>query len=424
MRAREFLFEKINRQVATSDPLSNLKAVISKKIKALPADKATEKALRGIEEMLSHLQIGGTKGKIQSELDSLNDRDVNKSKSLLAKYIYSLDADPQERENLFKMWKSDKLINRTLLLSPGKHSIVDVVNGYGESPIIKELTDDLAKVEALGRGKGEFLLSVFSKGITKLGKGDLAIDDKTVEVKTYDVGGARFYDQEVRPTPNFQATVNQFRENWAKEVESTLNMSIKKSGLRLVDMMEFADALDTSRKEKYFQDCEAVIQNLFPGVEVDNIMQAVRVNNIGAAKQAYAVANLNYYIQTKKDYGILFIDLRKDPVSLIFFRDNNELNEGGFRLHAGTIYPITNDPRNAYPQMEMLPFKAKVQDEAPMANVPKAGSNTVKKTNATVKPLQAKSVDQQQPPTMKMPNQQIKKSLPKKDIDTGEEPIT
>lgn len=422
MRAREFLIEKINGQAAAGDPLSNLKAIISKKIKALPADKATEKALRGIEEMLSHLQTGGTRGKIQTDLDALNDRDVNKAKSLLAKYIYSLDADPQERENLFKMWKADKLIDRNLLLSPGRHSIVDVVNGYGESPVIKELTDDLAKVEALGRGKGEFLLSVFSKGITKLNKGDLAIDDKTVEVKTYDIGGARFYDQEVRPTPNFQLTVNQFRENWAKEVESTLNMSIKKSGLRLVDMMEFADALDTSRKEKYFQDCEAVIQNLFPGVEVDNIMQAFRVNNLGIAKQAYAVANLNYYLQTKKDYGILFIDLRKDPVSLIFFRDNNELNEGGFRLHAATIYPITNDPRNAYPQMQIIPTKAKTQNEAPLVDVPKAGEKSVKKMTGAAKPVAAKPMDRQQ--TIKAANQQVKKGLSKKDTDTGEEPIT
>ena len=60
------------------------------------------------------------------------------------------------------------------------------------------MTDDLSMISFLGQGKGEFLLSVFSKSITKAGKGDLQVDGKMVEVKTREGGAGRFMDQQVK----------------------------------------------------------------------------------------------------------------------------------------------------------------------------------------------------------------------------------
>ena len=144
---------------------------------------------------------------IGAELDNIDDRDVHKARNLLAKYVLSLDMNSKQRLELFTMWKNDKLVNIDKLLSIGKHTIPEIINGYDNSknPAIKELVDDLAQVAALGQGKGEFLLSVLSKRITKLHKGDLSIDGQQIEVKTQDVGGGRFYDQEVRPSASYSA---------------------------------------------------------------------------------------------------------------------------------------------------------------------------------------------------------------------------
>jgi hypothetical protein len=429
MRAREFLIEKIIKPQQpqldnndADDPLYSLKLAIANKIRILPADPKTEKALHEIEDLLSHVDAGGKKGHIDKELEAIHDKDVQRARSLLAKYVLSLDMTPGQRADLFTQWKNDELINREILLSPGKHLITDVVNGYnGKNPAIKELTDDLSQVAALGQGKGEFLLSVLSKGITKLHKGDLEIDQKRIEVKTLDVGGGRFFDQEVRPSSKFAASVDKFRSNWKNEISSTF-AKIAGTGLKLVDLITLSDSIDPTRKSKYFKDVEVVLSNIFPGMDVSGIVSALRVGNIGAAKQQYALTNLNYYIGIKKDDGMLFIDLKTNPISLVFFTNNDELVQGGMRLHAATVYPITNDPRNAYPQMRILPTKqaagsgevptakAPVQKVKSSKNVPAKNTAAPIKTKVAPAPVQS----QQQPVAPTVPTEPPEEELPTK----------
>jgi hypothetical protein len=61
--------------------------------------------------------------------------------------------------------------------------------------------------------------------------------------------------------------------------------------------------------------------------------------------------------QKKDDKGILMINLSKSPFSFVFFNDNDSLNAGGLRLHMKTAYPVTNEPRNAYPQTSLVVTK-------------------------------------------------------------------
>lgn len=381
MRAREFL-KLITEQaeVAGSDPLSSLKAIIASKIKELPPTKETQKLLAEIEDILTHVGAGGKLGLINQELAQIDDPSVKKAQKLLGKYILSLDMSKQERDDLFSRWKNDRLIDRKKLLSPGRNSITDIVLGYDQNPAIKELTDDLAQVAALGQGKGEFLLSVFSKNIFKMQKGDLQIDGKQIEVKTLDAGGGRFYDQEVRPASGFAASVENFKNTWAADIRAVFP-KLASTGLKLIDMMTLGEHVDASKKEAYYASVNNVLTNIFPGMDVGPIIDAMKVGNIGAAKQSYAVINLDFYRGIKKDdYGILFIDLTTSPSTLVFFKDAAELAQGGLRLHADTVYPVTGDPRNAYPQMRIIPTKAGVSaGETPTPTAaPKAKKSAVK----------------------------------------------
>ena len=338
------------------DQIGQLKAILASKIQELPADDFTVKALREIEDLLSSVNAGGRLGLINNKLNQIEDVAVQKAQKLLAKYILSLDMTTEEREELFALWKSDKLVNHNLLLSPGKHSITEIINGYSTNAGIRELTNDLSQIAALGQGKGEFLLNVFSKSITKLQKGDLKIGGKTVELKTLDVGGGRFYDQEVKPSSGFSSAVENFTLTWADYIQAAIAKPAA-SGLKLSDVIEIRSIVDTKQQKKFDKSFEQVLNTIFPGMDVNPIMAAVQTGQIGPAKAAYAEINLNYYIGIKKDDGILYIDLTSDPASLVYFSSNQELQAGGLRLHAETVYPITTDPRYAYPQMRIVGTK-------------------------------------------------------------------
>jgi hypothetical protein len=338
----------------------------------MPADEQTKKALKEIEDLLSHVNAGGKKGHISTELQAIEDRDVNRSISLLAKYVHSLDMDAQQRATLFSQWKNDRLVNHDVLLSPGKHTIAEIINGYGDTanPAIKELTDDLSQIATLGQGKGEFLLSVLSKSITKRHKGDLEVAGQNIEVKTLDKGAGRFYDQEVRPAPGFSASVENFKKAWAEEIKYAFPTAAR-TGLKLIDLIDLSDHIDVTKKRKYWATIQQVLTNIFPGMDTSTIINAMQVGNIGAAKQAYAITNLNYYQGIKTDdAGMLFIDLSKPIAEFVFFRDASELAAGGLRLHAATTYPITSDPRNAYPQVRITPTKAGGSGETSTAKAP------------------------------------------------------
>ena len=60
----------------------------------------------------------------------------------------------------------------------------------------------------------------------------------------------------------------------------------------------------------------------------------------------------------KDDDGVLYINLTKKPVMLVWFTNADDLAASGLRLHAGTVY-ITSiaDVRLPYPQMEIVDTK-------------------------------------------------------------------
>lgn len=367
MRAFEFLIEKVIKPAvvspqeaeAESPEIENLKVQLSSKIKELPTDPETMKLLHEIEDMLSTIGAGSRSQAVGNSLELIQDPDVNKAQKLLAKYFMSLDASPKDRQAMLQLWKADNLINVDLLMQPGKHTIGQLVNNYDKNPAVKEMTDDLSQIAALGQGKGEFLLSVFSKRITKAAKGDLAIQGVgTLEVKTTDVGAGRFMDQQVRPTSKYQGSVNDFKELFKQEIATQKILTT--TGISITGLIQLHGSLDVSRKAEFKTALTSVIANIFSaaGDMVAPIVDSITAGNANQAKQRYAVANLNNYMAQKTDdVGILVINLRKDPYTLVFFTDNASLNAGGMRLHASTGYPITDEARNAYPQTDIVDTK-------------------------------------------------------------------
>ena len=331
--------------------LEAFKQALAGRIKELPPDDTTVKALREIEDLLKNVHAGGKVGIINGQLQQLNDPTVTAAQKELARYILSLDFSPEEREELFTLWGSDKIVNRKKLLSPGKNNLSDIISGY-DKPKIREFVDEMMHIAALGQGKGEFGLSVLSKNINKpQGKGDLLIDGKKIEAKTTDGGAGRFTDQEVRPGEGFEAAARKLNAFVQQS-----GFSMPKSGLSMANTVKVGQDIDKKSQTQYFKLVETVINLIFNGSQsVSPIMQAIKSGSTTAALQEYAKANFNYYMSMKDDDGVLYINLAKDPITTVFFRNAEELAKSGLRLHAGTIY-ITSiaDVRLPYPQMEIV----------------------------------------------------------------------
>lgn len=340
-----------------TDELEAMKSVIAGKIKDLPDDSVTARALREIEELLTHVNAGGRVGMINGELARINDPTVTAAQKMLARYIVSMDVTPAQRDELFSLWREDKLVNRDKLLSKGSNNFSDIIASYSTNPAISELVNDVMRIQALGQGKGEFGLSVLSKNINKPDKGDLLINGRKIEAKTTDGGAGRFTDQEVRPAEGFERAARDLNAYVANNPE--IKTILPKSGLSIAAACDIAQQL--SDNTDFVAMCKQVIAMIFGGTtsdksSIDSIADAIASGSTGVAMQAYAKASFNYYMSKKDDEGVLYINLTTEPINTVYFKDAEELADSTLRLHAGTAY-ITSiaDVRLPYPQMEIIP---------------------------------------------------------------------
>ena len=332
------------------DELAAMKAVIAGKIKSLPDDDATAKALREIEDLLKNVNAGGKMGIINGELQSINDESVNAAQKLLARYILSVDMTPDQRDDLFNLWRKDKLVKKNVLLSKGKKTFADIITNYNKNPAIKEISNDLMRIAALGQGKGEFGLSVMSKSISKPEKGDLLIDGRKIEAKTTDGGAGRFTDQEVRPGKGFEAAANALND-----FVTARGQALPGSGVSLSLAVDFAQQLEGKDKTQYLKLVETAIKLIFGGSDVSGVMSAIKAGDQNQAKAEYAKASFNYYMSKKDDEGVLYMNLNTDPITTVFFKDAEELASSALRLQMkGAYITATSDVRLPYPQMDIV----------------------------------------------------------------------
>ncbi len=399
MRAREFL--KLVEQAAESDPLYGLKLAISHKIKDLPPTPETKNSLEDIEDILSHIELGGRRKATVTNFDSWSDVDVKKAKDLLAKYIVSLDSPVAYKKSMIDQWRNGGLIDTNLLLA-GSHTIDQIVKGYSSNPAVKELADDLLQVASLGKGKGEFMLKVLSPVITDPpgGKGDILVQEVgTVEVKTTDGGAGRFYDRQVKAGPKYSSLSAQFVKKYAKYFDDqqtqqpvaqqsvpnvqpapgtpapTLTpagqptteakakapvapkpFKLSKTGLNLDQLVTLYKKVPTELKSSFTSDLTDLLSEVFTQAPEYSgaVVNAIAAGNAGKAKQLYGVGCLNNYMAYKEDVGILYIDLTSKPATFTFFTDNASLNKGGLRLNIGTVYPVSSNEQYAFPQTSIV----------------------------------------------------------------------
>jgi len=389
MRAKEFLKllqEAINTSISAPE-LEGMKDLISRKIKELPDDDLTAKALKQIEDLLSHVVHGGRYGSISKEIASVQDRAVHDAKKVLSRLVLSimeeLEASPEQRAEFFDLWKNDQIVNIEALLSNQQVDFNTAFNGYQQNPIVKEFIDEVMIIQELGMGRGEFGLNVLSRSITVAGKGsakdnadeagskkgDLQISFNgthyQVELKTEMGGAARFGDQEVRPSEGFEAAAVALN-SYVKSHKAYKNLSrkISGSGVNLNQAVEFASYLQGADRNKFLGLVRRCVTLIFGGggggrkeysarlkKNIDLIMSSIETGDNGAAAQQWSQASFNFYMSKKHDDGVLYINLNSK--TFLYYQNAEQLLSQGLRFHASTPYiSATKDPvRAVYPQI-------------------------------------------------------------------------
>lgn len=377
----------------SAEHLEGMKDLIARRIRELPDDESTAKALQEIEDMLQHLVSGGSRiGSIGKEILSVEDDAVKDAKKVLARLVLSIaeevNATPEQKTEFFELWKTNQLVNVSAILDPENRGVSlnfsDVFTSYGDgqNPLITEFVNEVMGVSELGMGRGEFGLNVLSKsiGVSKGGKkddegggkkGDLQItlDGKTfqVELKTEQGGAARFGDQEVRPAEGFESAAIDLN-NYVKKHKSYkgIGFTLSGSGMNLNQAIKFHQVIPNPDKSKFLglvRNCLSLIFGNIKGGRkehlmrlkrnVNEIMAAVEVGDNGGAAQAYSQASFNFYMSRKHDDGVLYTNLNNK--TFVYYDDAAQLLAAGLRFHASTPYiSATKDPvRAVYPQISV-----------------------------------------------------------------------
>lgn len=397
MRFKEFkttLLEALKTDVS-ADHLEGMKDLIARRIRSLPDDEATAKALQEIEDMLQHLGTkGGRISSIGKEILEVDDDAVKDAKKVLARLVLSIaeevNATPEQKAEFFELWKSNQLVNIAAILDPDNRGVslkfTDVFTQYGEglNPLITEFVNEVMNVSELGMGRGEFGLNVLSKsvGVSKGGKkedgeggakkGDLQVnlDGKTyqVELKTEQGGAARFGDQEVRPAEGFESAAIALN-NYVKKHKSykEIGFTLSGSGMNLNQAIKFHQVVSPADKTKFLGLVRSCLSLIFGNIKggrkehlirlkrnVNEIMAAIEVGDNGGAAQAYSQASFNFYMSRKHDDGVLYCNL--NTKSFVYYDDAAQLLAAGLRFHAKAAPYIsaTKDPvRSVYPQLSV-----------------------------------------------------------------------
>jgi hypothetical protein len=355
----------------TIDELESMKSVIASKIKELPDDDATAKALKEIEELLQHVNAGGRMGMIYDQLEQVNDPSVLAAQKILARYILSIESSPEERKQFFQLWKADEIVNVTKLLSKKRMTFTNIFNGYGKNRMVTEFVDDVMSIDALGHGKGEFGLNVLSKSIWKPedNKGDLKMNHDgrmwQIECKTTDGGAARFGDQEVRPAEGFEQAA--IALNTFVKKNKTYPMKLSGSGMNLNQAIAFHQNIKPAEQRTFMGLARRCLTLIFGRLDggrpeqkkrllknISEILKAIEVGDNGRAAQSYSQASFNYYMSKKHDDGVLYTNLTGK--SFMFYDNAADLTAQGLRFHASTPYlSATKDPvRAVYPQLDVV----------------------------------------------------------------------
>jgi hypothetical protein len=338
--------------------LLGIRQEILDKIESLPSSKDSKRILQKIQDILTQNKaVDNLQGYAQRIKDiGVTDDDVAKAIDQLTRLIGAAAqiTTPKDRDFFFKLWEEDRIVKVDELLKGGRvYKMSELFNFYNKSRAITYIVNALAKDAGYGLGKGEFLLAVLSRRIKKApGKGDLLIDDLSIEVKATDGGSPRFADQEVRVGQGYEQTRDAIIKKYADAIDQI--GGLKKTGLSLEKYVALGQVVDD--KVGFKNDTSALLGRIFPEQDSSKIVNLIVSGNAVEARQKFGEQTYNRYMDIKDDDAVLYINLAaKDEPTYVLFKTVEDLKNMGLRFKTETIYILgMSGNRDVYPQMAVV----------------------------------------------------------------------
>lgn len=347
--------------VVRQSNLLGIKQEILDKLDALELDKDGKRILARVQDILATNKTIDTLGSFAKRIEGIgvSDKDVAMAIDQLTKLIAaaSQTTSPKDRDFFFKLWEGDRIVKVDALMKGDRvYKMSELFNFYGKSRAITYIVNSLSKDAGYGLGKGEFLLAVLSRRIRKApGKGDLIIDDMSVEVKATDGGSPRFADQEVRVGQGYEQTRDALLKKYSAQIVKV--GGVGKTGLSLEKYVQLGQLPDID-KNQFKSDTASLLGRIFPEQDSSEIVNLIVSGNSARARQRYGEQTYNRYMSIKDDDAVLYINLASKEPTYVLFRTVDDLTKMGLQFKVGNIYILgASGNRDVYPQTAVTLIK-------------------------------------------------------------------
>lgn len=331
---------------------------LQSKLNSLP-DKVSDRLLDTIEraiEIARDTEISSSPGQttaksISTALKNVDDVDLKKMYSYVAKEIIGHELNYQEIKTLLNAIKNDKVVNIKELTSVNS-TLDKIIPLFNTSENFKAFFTDLFYVSPQRVGPGEILFTVMSKSITKGTKGDLQVGEplnKEVEVKAGKTSG-RFRDGDI--TKLQSPDLRNLQTEWINKYGKPIN-----TGWSINHIIEKVKESNEDSSQ-VLNDFMKIFNAIFPNSSYANdVKSAIAGGNSEAAKKFYSLANLEIYFKAKgeKAMGFLFINSKKYPFTTCYIDSYDDIVRGAddaLNIVSSLPYPIDASGNNEeYPKI-------------------------------------------------------------------------
>lgn len=323
-------------------------------INAMPNDKLSFRILNRVKDQLSNNNALDFVKYYSTKISELNkgDKTVQDNLELLSSVIAAAaqTTSVKDRDLFFKLWERDALIDIDAIFNTqGFAPLSKIVKNYNRSQMVKKVVNIFLKQESYGVGKGELLMSLLSKRISKATKGDLLIDGKPIEVKTASRSGGRFGDREVKPESGYLEHVQKLMYKYSEEI-SSFTKSTSGKGITIDNWIRIGQNIEN--KDEFIKDTKEILNMLFTELDNSTLLNYIKDGKQKLAKEEYANQTFNKYLMVKDIYGVLYFSLVEGKApTFVFFSSIEDLERNNLKLHASTAYILYDNLNEIFPKI-------------------------------------------------------------------------
>ncbi len=304
-------------------------------------------------------------------LKQIDDPDMQKAYSFVAKQMLGNNLSGDEMfKKIIPAIQQNKCINLKELqsLQSDLGKIVPLYNSSKQTAYF--FTDLLMHQPGQRTGPGEILFSVFSKSITKGGKGDLTLSNgKSIEVKGADEatgsGAGRMRDSDVtsKRSPKYSALAQKFLKKFPTNNKTGWSLGKRAGVIGLINQQT-----NPKNKKILIDYAGQLVDAIFPqGGYAGELKQAIANGDEAKANYYFGLSNMQQYHLAKGGEGTgqayLFVDTSKSPASTVYLDSFGDalagLEKGVLKMKVMTPYLVAKpgEEQEIYPKISLYPVK-------------------------------------------------------------------